>query len=87
MAICTRRSVLEVKLSYDGECLRSVLDVGKDILIVPQASIGGKLKGKSVQWALYLILFLVRSQFLNMYVLYPFHMDQETRVTPGSGPG
>ena len=49
MAICTRRSVLEVKLSYDGECLRSVLDVGKDILIVPQASIGGKLKGKSVQ--------------------------------------
>ena len=49
MALCTRRSVLEVKLSYDGECLRSVLDVGKDILIVPQASIGGKLKGKSVQ--------------------------------------
>ena len=41
--------MLEAKLSYDGERLSSVLDGGKDILIIPQASIGGKLKGKGVQ--------------------------------------
>lgn len=46
---CYCRAVLEVKLSYDGEHLSSVMDVGEDILIIPQASIGGKLKGKSVQ--------------------------------------
>lgn len=46
---CHCRVVLEVKLSYDGERLSSVLDVGGDLLIIPQACIGGKLKGKNVQ--------------------------------------
>jgi D-Tyr-tRNAtyr deacylase len=46
------RSVLEVKLSYSAvkKGLCSVLESGGSVLIVPQACIAGKLKGKSVQY-------------------------------------
>ena len=45
------RSVLEAKLSYskDKKGLCSVLELGGGVMIVPQACLAGKLKGKSVQ--------------------------------------
>ncbi len=47
------RAALEVKLSEQLENpakLTSVLDLPGDVLIIPQACIGGKLKGKSFQY-------------------------------------
>eukprot|EP00088_Acartia_fossae_P009880 TRINITY_DN14857_c0_g1_i1.p1 TRINITY_DN14857_c0_g1~~TRINITY_DN14857_c0_g1_i1.p1 ORF type:complete len:149 (+),score=9.17 TRINITY_DN14857_c0_g1_i1:181-627(+) len=46
------QTVLKVKLSeMDGESKRkSIKETGGDILIIPQATLGGKLKGNSVQY-------------------------------------
>ncbi|KAI6645866.1 D-tyrosyl-tRNA(Tyr) deacylase 2-like [Oopsacas minuta] len=43
---------LNVKLSYDEATskLQSALDTNGDVLIIPQACLGGKLKGKSFQY-------------------------------------
>ena len=43
---------LNVKLSYDEATgkLQSALDTNSDVLIVPQACLGGKLKGKTFQY-------------------------------------
>merc|ERR550532_3692675 len=45
------KTALEVKLSQDGTGkLTSILDLPGDVLIVPQATLGGKLKGKVMQY-------------------------------------
>jgi len=46
------RSLLDVKLSYCDERKKrcSILELPGDILIVPQATLGGKMKGKVVQY-------------------------------------
>ena len=47
------KSVLEVKLSEsneDSKKLVSILELPGDILIIPQACLGGRLKGKTVQY-------------------------------------
>ena len=47
------KSVLEIKLSEQLENpskLTSVLDLPGDVLIIPQACLGGKMKGKNFQY-------------------------------------
>ena len=45
------QTVMSVKLSQNEDGRRvSILDLPGDILIIPQATLGGKLKGKSMQY-------------------------------------
>merc|ERR1711973_766988 len=46
------KSLCEVKLSYCEETKKrvSILDLPGDILIVPQATLGGRMKGKAIQY-------------------------------------
>jgi len=46
------KSLMEVKLSYCEEQKKrfSILDLPGDVLIVPQATLGGKMKGKVIQY-------------------------------------
>ncbi|CAD5121249.1 DgyrCDS9781 [Dimorphilus gyrociliatus] len=47
------RSVLQAKLSENYESggkLQNILQINGDVLIIPQATLGGKLKGKSMQY-------------------------------------
>ena len=49
--ILSVKSVLTARLSEtDGGRLVSVLDLPGDVLIVPQATLGGRLKGKAMQY-------------------------------------
>jgi D-Tyr-tRNAtyr deacylase len=44
-------TILSLKLVYDPETTKngSVLDLGADVLIIPQASLAGKIKQKTTQ--------------------------------------
>lgn len=45
------QTVMSVKLSQNDDGKRvSILDLPGDILIIPQATLGGKMKGKSMQY-------------------------------------
>eukprot|EP00111_Clytia_hemisphaerica_P005314 TCONS_00015355-protein len=46
------KSILEVRLSFSEENQKrvSILDLPGDVLIVPQATLGGRMKGKAIQY-------------------------------------
>jgi len=44
------KTALNIRLSESGSKLVSILELPGDVLIVPQATIGGRVKGRSMQY-------------------------------------